>query len=78
MSRSLKFQIVEQARALIADESHWSRGELARDVNGMGICPMSDTAVKRCGLGALIMAAYQITNNRREAHDLAIKTITPA
>jgi hypothetical protein len=78
LSRSLKFQIVEQARALIADESHWSRGELARDVNGMGICPMSDTAVKRCGLGALIMAAYQITNDRREAHDLAIKAITPA
>jgi len=37
----------------------------------MGICP--DTAVKRCGLGALIMAAYQITNDRRQAHDLAIK-----
>ena len=77
MSRSLKFQIVEQARALIAEESHWCRGELARAVNGMGICPMSDTAVKRCGLGALIMAAYQITNDRREAHDLAIKAMRP-
>jgi len=77
LSRSLKFQIVEQARALIADESHWCRGELARAVNGMGICPMSDTAVKRCGLGALIMAAYQITNDRREAHDLAIKAMRP-
>ena len=77
MSRSLKFQIVEQARTLIADESHWCRGELARDVNGMGICPMSDTAAKRCGLGALIMAAYQITNDRREAHDLAIKAMRP-
>ena len=77
MSRPLKIQIVEQARSLIADESHWCRGELARAVNGMGICPMSDTAVKRCGLGALIMAAYQITNDRREAHDLAIKAMRP-
>jgi hypothetical protein len=68
MAKPLKLQIVEQARALIVDESHWCRGELARDVNGMGICPMSDTAVKRCGLGALIMAAYQVTNDRWEAH----------
>ena len=77
MARSLKLQIVEQARTLIVDKSHWCRGELARDVNGMGICTMSDTVVKRCGLGALIMAAYQITNDRRQAHDLAIKAMRP-
>jgi hypothetical protein len=44
----------------------------------MGVCPMSDTATKRCGLGVLIMAAYQITNDRREAHDFAIKAMRPA
>ena len=77
MSRSLKFQIVEQARALIADESHWCRGDLARDTNGVGVCPTSDSATKRCGLGALIMAAYQVTNDRRQAHDLAIKAMRP-
>ena len=77
MSKPLKLQIVEQARALVADESRWCRGDLARDANGVGVCPMSDTAVKRCGLGALIMAAYQITNDRREAHDLAIKAMRP-
>ena len=77
MSKPLKLQIVEQARALAADESRWCRGDLARDANGVGVCPMSDTAVKRCGLGALIMAAYQITNDRREAHDLAIKAMRP-
>jgi hypothetical protein len=31
--------------------------------------------MKRCGLGALIMAAYQITNDRRGAYDLAIKAM---
>jgi hypothetical protein len=77
MARPLKLQIVEQARALIADESHWCRGNLARDASGMGVCPMSDGAVKRCGLGALIMAAYQITTDRREAIGLAIKAMRP-
>ena len=77
MSRPLKLQIVERARALIADEQHWCRGELARDPKGRGVCPISESAVKRCGLGALIMAAYQITNDRRAAHDLAIKAMRP-
>jgi len=77
VSRPLKVQIVERARALIADEQHWCRGELACDVRGMGVCPMSDSATKRCGLGALIMAAYRITNDRRQAHDLAIKAMRP-
>ena len=77
MAKPLKLQIVEQARALIADESHWCRGELASDANGVGVCPMSDCATRRCGLGALIMAAYQLTNDRREAHDLAIKAMRP-
>src|SRR5262249_21938590 len=77
MSRPLKVQIVESARALIADEENWCRGELARDARGMGVCPMSDSAIKRYSLGALIMAAYQITNDRRQAHDLAIKAMRP-
>jgi hypothetical protein len=38
---------------------------------------MSDAALKRCGLGALIMAAYQITTDRREAINLAIKAMRP-
>jgi hypothetical protein len=37
----------------------------------------SDTAMKRCGLGALIWAAYQFTNDHRSAHDLAIKAMRP-
>jgi hypothetical protein len=77
LSKPLKLQIVEQARGLVADQSRWCRGELARDANGVGVCPTSDSATKRCGLGALIMAAYQITNDRRQAHDLAIKAMRP-
>src|SRR4029453_2470642 len=77
MASPLKVQIVERARALIADESHWCRGALARDANGTGVCPMSDGAVKRCGLAALIMAAYQISTDRREAIGLAVKAMRP-
>jgi hypothetical protein len=46
-------------------------------MNGVGVCPTSDMAVKRCGLGALIMAAYQITNDYHAAHDLAIQAMRP-
>ena len=71
MSKPLKIQIVERARALIAEEEDWCRGELARDARGMGVCPISESAVKRCGLGAIIAAAYEITGGHRSAYDLA-------
>jgi hypothetical protein len=71
--KPLKIQIVERARALIADEEHWCRGELARDARGMGVCPITDSAVKRCGLGA----AYEITAGHRAAYDLAVGAVQP-
>ena len=77
MARPVQLQIVERARALIADESHWCRGELARDPKGRGVCPISESAVKRCGLGALLMAAYEITQDQRAAYDLAIQAMRP-
>jgi hypothetical protein len=52
-------------------------GEFALDANGSSVCPMSDAAVKRCGLGALIMASYQIGPDRQEAISLAIKAMRP-
>lgn len=77
MSRPLKLQIVERARALIEDERHWCRNDLARDATGQSVDPTSQAAVKRCGLGALITAAYQITNDHRQAHELAVKALRP-
>jgi hypothetical protein len=77
MAKPLQIQIIERAQALIADEQNWCRGELARDVKGVAICPTAASAMKRCGLGALIAAAYQITNDYRGAHDLAIKALRP-
>jgi hypothetical protein len=77
LSRPFKIQIVERARALIADESRWCRGELARDAKGRGVCPMSESAMKRCGLGALLMASYEITRDHRAAYDLASRAVQP-
>ena len=77
MSRPLKLQIVERARALIEDERHWCRNELARDANGRSVDPTDQRVVRRCGLGALIAAAYQITNDHRQAYALAITALRP-
>jgi hypothetical protein len=77
MARPLQIQIVERARALIADEQHWCRGELARDVNGEGVCPTSASAVKRCALGAVMAAAHELTHDLDVAHDFAFKALRP-
>jgi hypothetical protein len=77
MSKPVKVQIVEKARALIEDERHWCRGELARDLNALSVCPTDSRAVRRCALGALIASAYQITNDFSRAHDLAIGAVRP-
>ena len=70
MSRPLKLQIVERARALIADEQHWCRRHLALDKNGAVVSPTSAKAMKRCALGAVVAAAYQLTHDFNAAHQL--------
>ena len=77
MARQLQKQIVERARAFIADEQHWCRGELARDVNGEEVCPTSASAVKRCALGAVIAAAHELTHDLVSANDFAFKALRP-
>jgi hypothetical protein len=71
LSKPLKVQIAETARTLIADEQHWCRRHLAEDVNGVSVSPTSANAVKHCGLGAVIAAAYQLTHDFDAAHQLA-------
>ena len=77
MSGPLKVQIVERARALIADEQHWCRGHLAEDENGVAVFPTSANAVKRCGLGAVIAAAYELTHDFDAAHYLGHSALRP-
>ena len=77
MARPLQIQIVERARALIADGQHWCRGDLARDTNGEEVSPTAASAVKRCGLGAVIAAAHELTHDSDAAHDFAFKALRP-
>jgi hypothetical protein len=77
MSRPLKIQIVETARTLIADEQHWCRRHLAEDGNGVSVSPTSVGAVKWCGLGAVIAAAYQLTHDFDVAHQLGHEALRP-
>ena len=77
MSRPLKVQIVERARELVADEQNWCQRHLAQDVNGASVSPTSIAAVKRCGLGAVIAAAYQLTHDYDAAHRLGHEALRP-
>ena len=76
MSRPLKIQIVERARVLIADERNWCHHHFA-EVNGVTVSPISASAVKRCGLGALIAAAYQFTHDLDAASQLGHEALRP-
>ena len=77
MAKPLRFQIIERAKQLIEDESQWCRGYLAIDASGASTDPTSREAVRRCALGALIAATYQLTNDRSWAYELAFNALRP-
>lgn len=77
MSKPLKLQIIKNARSLIEDERHWCRGELARDADGLSVDPTFSRATRRCALGALVYAAYQLTNDHWQAYELGINALRP-
>jgi hypothetical protein len=77
LSKPLKIQIIELARNLIADEQHWCTRKLALDTNGRVVSPMSSGAVKRCALGAVLAAAYQLTHDFDTAHKLGHEALAP-
>ena len=77
MSKPLKIQVVELARTLIAEEEHWCRHNLALDKNGIVVNPTSSLAVKRCALGAVLAAAYQLTHDLDTAYKLGDEVLAP-
>jgi hypothetical protein len=77
MAKPLKLQIIERAKKLIQDERHWCRGYLAADASGRSTDPTSSEAIRRCALGALIAAEYQLTNNTLWAQELAENALRP-
>ena len=77
MARPLQIQIIERARGLIEDEVHWCRNHIALDANGASVFPTSLGAVKRCALGALIAAVYELTHDYDAADHLAYEALRP-
>jgi hypothetical protein len=77
MAKPLKVQILERARALIADERHWCPGDLARDARGFPVDPTDSDAEQRCAVGALLSAAYELTDDPDVAHRLAATAMRP-
>ena len=77
MARPLHIQIVERARALISDKAHWCRWHLAENSSGVTVRPGSPDVVKRCALGALMAAAYELTHDFDTAWDIAHKALRP-
>jgi hypothetical protein len=77
MAKPLQLQIIETARALIADERQWCPRHLALDERGVGVLPTSNSAVKRCALGAVIAAAFRLTRDYDAARHLALNALRP-
>jgi hypothetical protein len=77
LSKPLKIQIVERARALITDEQHWCRRHFGEDADRVAVSPTSASAVKWCGLGAVIAAAYQLTHNTDAAYQVGYQALRP-
>jgi hypothetical protein len=77
MAKAIRVQILERARALIADERHWCSGQFALDARGLTVDPTGQSAVQRCAVGALIAAAHEITGNPALAHELAATSMRP-
>ena len=60
MSQPIDIQILEIARAMIANPKTWTRGCAARDRRGEEVAPESAEAVRWCALGAVGRAMFEL------------------
>jgi hypothetical protein len=77
MARSLKIQIIERARSIIEDKDRWCRNHIGLDASGVSVFSTNPRAAKRCALGALIAAAYELTRDYDAADHLAYEALRP-
>jgi hypothetical protein len=50
---------------------------MAIDERGVGVDTTSKQAVKRCALGALLAAAYELVNDKHSAYELGVHVLQP-
>ena len=67
MTTTVQKQVLINARALIADPAHWTRGTLACTAHGLPVAWHDQSATKWCALGAIYRAAYDLVGDPKEA-----------
>jgi len=70
MSKPIHVQIIQAARALVADENNWCCHQMAFDAYGVPVCATDGQASKLCAYGALIAAAHKMTGDGSRAQYL--------
>lgn len=71
MAKPIFTQIIERARAYVADRSHWTRYTLALTRNNRDCEPTDAKAVRFCAYGALVRAGFDLTGDLHQARQLA-------
>jgi hypothetical protein len=67
MTTTVQKQVLNNARALIADPEHWTKGMLACTSDGQQVEWHNSSASKWCAAGAIYRAAYDLIGDEREA-----------
>jgi hypothetical protein len=76
MSKPVTVTIMERAREVIADPEHWCRGSFARGRGGVSVSVGDVSARRYCAIGAIILAALEITGDTSRARELACSVAT--
>jgi hypothetical protein len=75
MSKQLNLHIIEHARALIANEAHWCRRQMAFDGDGGAVMATDRRASRLCAYGALIASAHHMTNDCDRSYRLVSRAV---
>jgi hypothetical protein len=73
MAKPIFKHVIEGARAYVAVRGSWTRYTLAATIRGRECEPTDSKAKRFCAYGALVRAAYDLTNDSIEARRLAGK-----
>jgi hypothetical protein len=74
MSQPITIQVLERARLIVADPTRWTRGTFARTKTGRVVSTFNDSAYKFCAMGALLLAAFELTGDAGSASQILEKT----
>jgi hypothetical protein len=71
MSKPIGVAIIDRARTIIANPDHWCQGSYAKSNGGVPVSAEDRSAQRYCAMGALILAAFEITGDVGRGRELA-------